>query len=120
MPDPIVVVSDEYLKALANEKKRRISMVQGVVKQVQEALPAAAVTGNVLSGSPGATIIEHARRWKADLIVLGSHGYGRLRRAVLGSVSLSVVLHAPCSVEVVRRPAATAPRRRKSRSSQAR
>jgi nucleotide-binding universal stress UspA family protein len=56
----------------------------------------------VLSGSPGATIVDEAERWKADLIVLGSHGFGPLRRCVLGSVSLAVVLHAHCSVQVAR------------------
>ena len=39
----------------------------------------------------------------ADLIVLGSHGYTGIKRFLLGSVALSVVSHAPCSVEVVRR-----------------
>ena len=38
----------------------------------------------------------------ADLIVLGSHGYGRVRRMVLGSVASAVVAKAPCSVQVVR------------------
>jgi hypothetical protein len=30
MPDPIVVMSDEYLKVLADEKKRRLDMVQQI------------------------------------------------------------------------------------------
>jgi nucleotide-binding universal stress UspA family protein len=34
--------------------------------------------------------------------VLGSHGYGRARRVVLGSVAAAVVANAPCSVQVVR------------------
>jgi nucleotide-binding universal stress UspA family protein len=47
-------------------------------------------------------IVEEARDWGADLIVLGSHGYGRVRRVVLGSVAAAVVAIAPCSVLVVR------------------
>ena len=61
------------------------------------------VTGQVLQGSPQSTILEEAERWKADLIVVGSHGYGTWHRLVLGSVSQAIVLHAKCSVEVVRR-----------------
>jgi len=61
------------------------------------------VTGQVLPGSPQSVILEEAERWKADLIVVGSHGYGTWHRLVLGSVSHAVVLHAKCSVEVVRR-----------------
>lgn len=48
-------------------------------------------------------IVKAAETWGADLIVLGSHGYGAWERFLLGSVSTSVVTHAPCSVEVVRR-----------------
>lgn len=60
------------------------------------------VTTAVLCGSPRAAILEESENWKADLIVLGSHGYGTLQRFLLGSVSQSVVSHAKCSVEVVR------------------
>ncbi len=61
------------------------------------------VTVQVLAGSPQSAILDEAERWKADLIVVGSHGYGTWHRLVLGSVSQAVVLHAKCSVEVVRR-----------------
>ena len=53
-------------------------------------------------GSPRPVILDEAESWGADLIVLGSHGYGALKRFLLGSVSQAVVSHANCSVEVVR------------------
>lgn len=62
----------------------------------------ATVSGQVLPGPPQSVILEEAERWKADLIVVGSHGYGTWHRLILGSVSQAVVLHAHCSVEVVR------------------
>jgi nucleotide-binding universal stress UspA family protein len=61
------------------------------------------VTGQALQGAPQSAILEEAERWKADLIVVGSHGYGTWHRLVLGSVSQAIVLHAKCSVEVARR-----------------
>ena len=49
-------------------------------------------------------ILDEAEKWKADVIVLGSHGRSGFDRMVMGSVSESVALHARCSVEVIARP----------------
>lgn len=57
----------------------------------------------LLPGPPRTLILDEAESWKADLIVLGSHGYRAWERLLLGSVSQAVVSHAKCSVEVVRR-----------------
>lgn len=55
----------------------------------------------VKEGDPGRTIINEAREWHPDLIGLGCHGHGKLRRLVTGGVSQYVIDHAPCSVETV-------------------
>lgn len=60
------------------------------------------VSAQVIDGAPARVIVEEAENWKADLIVVGSHGYGFWSRALLGSVSSAIVHHAPCSVLVVR------------------
>lgn len=52
-------------------------------------------------------IIECAAEWKADLIVMGSHGRRGLDRLLLGSVAEAVMRHAVCSVEIVRLPPST-------------
>ena len=52
-------------------------------------------------GDPRQAIVDCAREWHTDLIVLGSHGKKGFER-MLGSVSDSVARHAPCSVEIVR------------------
>jgi nucleotide-binding universal stress UspA family protein len=62
------------------------------------------ISTEVLLGSPESRIVETAEDMKADLIVVGSHGYNRWERLLLGSVSDSVVHHSPCSVLVVRNP----------------
>jgi nucleotide-binding universal stress UspA family protein len=56
----------------------------------------------VREGDPRVVIVEEAREWSADLIVVGSHGHTGIKRWLMGSVAQSVVSHAPCSVEVVR------------------
>jgi nucleotide-binding universal stress UspA family protein len=51
-------------------------------------------------------ILNEAKKWGADLIVLGSHGRQGLKRFLIGSVSEAVAVHAACSVEVVRKASA--------------
>jgi nucleotide-binding universal stress UspA family protein len=76
---------------------------QAVVQELARDLDSSVkVTGNILPGSPRSIILEEAERWRADLIVVGSHGYGAFQRFLLGSVSQAIVSHAKCSVEVVR------------------
>jgi nucleotide-binding universal stress UspA family protein len=60
------------------------------------------VASIILEGDPAKTLVEEATRWKADLLVVGSHGHGAARGRLLGSVSQTVALEAPCSVEIVR------------------
>lgn len=56
----------------------------------------------VWEGTPGPAIVEAATSEAADLVVVGSHGRGRVGRLVLGSVSDHVVRNAPCPVLIVR------------------
>jgi nucleotide-binding universal stress UspA family protein len=62
------------------------------------------LTSEVVVGHPAEMIIETAKRLRADLVALGSHGYGGLKRFLLGSVSYAVASHAPCSVAIIRKP----------------
>jgi nucleotide-binding universal stress UspA family protein len=55
-------------------------------------------------GDPRIVILDEAKEWGADIIVMGSHGRRGFNRLLLGSVSESVAVHAHCSVEVVRVP----------------
>jgi nucleotide-binding universal stress UspA family protein len=56
----------------------------------------------VRHGGVGSEIVEEAREWPADLVVVGTHDRSALQRTLRGSVADYVVHHAPCSVEVVR------------------
>jgi nucleotide-binding universal stress UspA family protein len=62
-----------------------------------------AVAGTHLRmGQVALEIVALAEELQADLIVMGSRGLGGVRRALMGSVSDSVVRHAHCPVLVVR------------------
>ncbi|HEX6964857.1 MAG TPA: universal stress protein [Gemmatimonadaceae bacterium] len=60
------------------------------------------VTPVELSGDPARALLDFAEREHADLIALGSHGYGMWKRFMLGSVASKVLRLATCSVLVVR------------------
>lgn len=57
------------------------------------------VQGHHEVGQPGETIARYARDGQFDLIVMGSHGHGRLANLMLGSVTTAVLSH--CSVPVL-------------------
>ncbi|WP_396625909.1 universal stress protein [Luteitalea sp.] len=60
------------------------------------------IVRTVVAGLPAAReIAQYAASHGADLIVVGTHGYGPVRRLVLGSVADRVVRLAPCPVLTV-------------------
>jgi len=60
------------------------------------------ITSRVITGYIADSIIEHAKDWKADLIIVGTHGRTGFEKMMLGSVAEKVVNHAHCSVDVVK------------------
>lgn len=62
------------------------------------------ITANseVRSERPYMAICETARERKADLIIIGTHGFSGLKHLFLGSTAERVIRHAPCSVLTVR------------------
>ncbi len=64
--------------------------------------PAIEATRTRLDGDPAALLAEASE--EADLLVLGSRGYGPVARVLLGSVSRRVAHGAACPLLVVRRP----------------
>jgi nucleotide-binding universal stress UspA family protein len=98
--DPAYVIAFIHIDHLEKARKHAPEIAAAAAARLTR--PGLTVTTQVLEGSPHHVILEEAGRWGADLIVLGTHGHGAAGRLLLGSVAHSVVLHAPCSVEVVR------------------
>ncbi|MFF4582553.1 universal stress protein [Streptomyces sp. NPDC001389] len=61
---------------------------------------ASRVHQRLVRGNPADVLVDAAEG--ADLLVVGSRGRGGFRRALLGSVSQQVALHAPCPVTIIR------------------
>jgi nucleotide-binding universal stress UspA family protein len=55
-----------------------------------------------LLGSPAARIVEYASEQRADLIVMGVTGRGRIDRMLFGSTTAQVVREATCPVLTIR------------------
>jgi nucleotide-binding universal stress UspA family protein len=76
-----------------------------LLRKFHDALPAkiaaeSRVHDFLESGSAAATIVEVAKKWGADLIVMGSHGRGKVTGILMGSVSQDVLRQAPCPILV--------------------
>lgn len=93
------------LAAQAVEEAGRSRATEAITRAgdlFREAGVAAVETGEPILGDPRAVILDEAKQWAADIIVVGSHGWHGLDRLMMGSVSESVAMHAHCSVEVIR------------------
>ncbi len=108
--DPFFTAASAHVESVNEQLREAPEMLGGAVDRILEQRPELAVTSKSVEGLPHEAIVKEAEDWGADLIVLGSHGYGRVRRAILGSVAAAVAVEAPCAVEIIRmgRPPASA------------
>ena len=110
---PIIVgmepwaASSEYFESLDKSVREAADrVIQNALTKLQATDDKSLkISSEVIQGSPRQVIVEEAERWNADLVIMGSRGLGTWNRLLLGSVSNSVVHHAKCSVEIVRRAA---------------
>jgi len=61
-----------------------------------------ALSSEVTSGDAAIEIVDQAKEWRADLVVLGAHGVILIEDIVVGGTAEGVTRGAPCSVLVVR------------------
>uniref|UniRef100_A0A0C9RJW2 TSA: Wollemia nobilis Ref_Wollemi_Transcript_14145_570 transcribed RNA sequence n=1 Tax=Wollemia nobilis TaxID=56998 RepID=A0A0C9RJW2_9CONI len=58
----------------------------------------------MVEGDARNVLCDAAERHAAEILVVGSHGYGAIKRPVLGSVSDYCAHHAKCTVMIVKKP----------------
>jgi nucleotide-binding universal stress UspA family protein len=97
--EPPVFPEWGYAHLVIRDEKLRHTAVEKLEEWRRIVDPAARrITSNrVLTGDPDVKIVEAAREYAADLVVMASHGLG-LKHALLGSTVERVVRHAPCAV----------------------
>ena len=101
-PNPITARPAEILERELEEAMRQAqSFLDREVEQVKgEGVEVA--DSHLTRGRPDTELVHLSEEIDAGLIVMGSRGLGGVRRALMGSVSDSVVRHAHCPVLVVR------------------
>jgi nucleotide-binding universal stress UspA family protein len=90
-----------YRTLYEEHEKEAQQLLEAQVERIDGA-SAAQAQAHLRMGRADEEIVELAQSIDAGLIVMGSRGQGRLRRALVGSVSESVVRHAHCPVTIVR------------------
>jgi nucleotide-binding universal stress UspA family protein len=93
----------EIVTELKNEEHKRVERLLASVTEAAEA-EGVSCSSVVADGFAVDEICERASDYEAQLIVVGSHGWGAARRLFSGSVSTGLVHSAPCPVLVVRSP----------------
>jgi nucleotide-binding universal stress UspA family protein len=103
--DPIIIAGtappspamDLVLRDMESDARRLVT--DAVEKAHHAGLPA---SGETRSGVPAFELLKYAQRFKADLIVMGTHGRRGLKHFLMGSVAEVVLREAPVPVLVVR------------------
>ncbi|XP_054779423.1 universal stress protein PHOS34-like isoform X1 [Prosopis cineraria] len=97
MAEVLPIVDSDLKRTAARvvEKAKEICRKKSQVTDVEVA---------VIEGDPRNVICEAVDKHHASILVVGSHGYGAIKRAVLGSVSDYCAHHAHCTVMIVKKP----------------
>ena len=95
------VEMDLYAKARAVLESSRTTAAEGA-ERLARLFPDWRVTAEAMADSPGWGLVEKARTWKADLIVVGAHSHTPFQRFFFGSAASAVVMQASCSVRISR------------------
>lgn len=79
------------------------TLLQETATKVRDAgIEVDTILEEAIGGQAGAHIVQQAKAWHADLIVMGTHGRRGIRRMVMGSDAEFVVRHTPVPVLLVR------------------
>jgi nucleotide-binding universal stress UspA family protein len=98
IPAPIIY---ELTEKRSEEGVRILDIMS---ERIRKAFPSSEVYSILQDGHAKERVVDLAKQWGADLIIVGSRNRNDLAKALFGSVSLSILKAAPCSVLVARSP----------------
>jgi len=100
-PEGVVVETmsaKDYEKAVGEQARRILARVE----KLAESQKVACASAHVIADAPWEAILNAARKYRCDSIVMASHGRGGLAGLILGSETQKVLTHSKLPVVVVR------------------
>jgi nucleotide-binding universal stress UspA family protein len=97
---------DEMGEMAVKLEEKATAAMESLVGSPDGALEGIPHTAEVTTGRAFVEVLNRARGWSADLIVLGAEGAASVEKIVVGSTAERVMKAAPCSVLIVREPLA--------------
>ena len=105
VPWTVATVPIDASEVLAELKQSATTRLRRLAKEKLDArIPVEIVV--TVAGDAGAEIVRTAKEWKADVVVMTTHGRKGLSHLILGSSAERVVREAPCPVLTLRAQAA--------------
>ncbi|XP_058200119.1 universal stress protein PHOS34-like [Rhododendron vialii] len=94
----------DVLPYVEADLKKIASRALGKAKEICLSKSVNEVILEAVEGDPRNVLCEAVEKHHASMLVVGNHGYGAIKRAVLGSVSDYCAHHAHCTVMIVKKP----------------
>ena len=93
---------DTYFKHIDQEVGKAQKIADKISKKLKAKFPQWQFHAEAVGGAPAWEIVNKAKDWKVDLIMVGSHGRVGVGEFFFGSVAMKVLSEAGCSVRVIR------------------
>ncbi|OAY69747.1 universal stress protein A-like protein isoform X1 [Ananas comosus] len=103
-PETGYIFSEEVTASIDKYSRDLADSVMEKAKNICKAYENIRIEEKVAVGDARDVICDMVDKLGADLLVMGSHGYGFIKRALLGSVSDYCIRNAKCPVLIVKRP----------------
>jgi nucleotide-binding universal stress UspA family protein len=99
---PYLIGADEVGEMAVTLEEKATAALESLVESSASDLEGVPLTLEVTAGRAFVEILNHARYWAADLIVLGAKGATALEQIIFGGTAERVTKDAPCSTLIVR------------------
>ncbi|GAB4843610.1 hypothetical protein Ancab_013574 [Ancistrocladus abbreviatus] len=105
-PSYTVGIGGEVAVLIENDLKKAATSVLEKAMEICKSRNVEDIQQEVIEGDPRFVLCDAVEKHHASVLVVGSHGYNTIKRAVLGSVSDYCSHHAHCSVMIIKKPKA--------------